>query len=320
MNKIFLLVASLALIAIWYFYPKTLDEKRLHVGIVLPIQHAALDDIVRGFQSELITKLGADRVKISVQNALGDINLQKSAINKFLNEHVDLLVPVATGTTQMAINLSPEKQAILFLAANITPDSPSAQKMPELMGVIDEIPIETQIKYIRKALPNTKKISIVYSANDKIPGDAASFKKASEQEGIAVQELMIQNLSELYTVAGRIDRDAEAIFILKDNLVASGIQALVQQALKLKIPLITSDEGTNSQGGAFAIGVVEADIGRQGGQMAAAHFDNTLQKPYIRHLEKIAVFINSESVVQQNLDLEALIKAAAALNLEVIKR
>lgn len=320
MNKIFLLVACVALLAIWYFYPKAPTESVLRVGMVLPMQHAALDDIVKGFQSELTTKMGATRVKIDVQNALGDINLQKSAINKFLNDHVDLLVPVATGTTQMAINLSSKDQPILFLAANIPPDSPSALQKPGLMGVIDEIAIETQIKYIRAALPTLKKIAIIYSSNDKIPGDAANFIKASEKEGITVQELMIQNLSELYTVAGRVHRDAEAIFILKDNLVASGIQALVQQANSLKIPLITSDEGTNTQGGAFAVGVVEADIGRQGGEMAASYLHKTLEAPLIRYLDKISLFINSESSEKQGLDIEALIKAAAALNLEVIKR
>ena len=43
----------------------------------------------------------------------------------------------------------------------------------------------------------------------------------------------------------------------------------MQQANERKIPLITSDEGSNKNGGAFAIGVIEADIGRQGAKMAA---------------------------------------------------
>ena len=48
-------------------------------------KYAAFDDrvITNGFQIELMRLLGEDKVRIEVQNAMGDINLQKSSINKF---------------------------------------------------------------------------------------------------------------------------------------------------------------------------------------------------------------------------------------------
>ena len=320
MNKIFWLLLACALFALWFFYPKATQEEHIKIGIVVPLQHAALEDITNGFKKEIVQLLGDQKVSIQVQNALGDINLQKSAINKFINDKVNLLVPVATGTTQMAINLAPPNQALLFLAANVAPGSHAALAKPGLMGVVDEIAPTRQLKFIRAALPDLKKLTLIYSSNDKMPDDAAIFSEACKEENLSVQQLMIQNLTELYTVASRIQSDSQAIIILKDNMVASGIEALIQQAEKLKIPLITSDEGTNTKGGAFALGVVEADIGRQGARMAAEYIlKKSISKP-IEYLDKISVFINLKACEKQGVNVDDIIKAADEQKYEVIKR
>lgn len=320
MNKIFILLGALAVVvAAIAFFPKGKREGDIRVGIVVPLQHAALDDIVKGFSEDLTAALPQKHIVIDVQNALGDINLQKAAINKFINEHVDLLVPVATGTTQMTLNLSPAEQPILFLAADIPPQSEIAIKKPGLMGVIDELGVEKQLNFIHAALPALKKLALIYSANDRIPRDADLLVKEANALNISVQKLMIQNLSELYTVAQRIENDAEAIFILKDNMVASGIKALLQQAERLKIPLVTSDEGTINLGGAFALGVIEADIGRQGAKIAATFF-GTQTKPPIEYLTEISVFINEQACAKQNVVVSDVISAAEKYNYRVSKR
>jgi len=316
---IFILIAGILMALIAIFYPKS-KSAAYNIGIVLPIAHVALDDIVSGFQSELLKEMGGEKVNIEVQNALGDINLQKSAINKFINQHVDLLVPVTTSTTQMAINLAPKDINILFLAADISKDSAIAEQNPKLMGVNDEISIELQAQFIHKAMPELKKIALVYSASDKFFTGAEIFIKAALKEGISVQKLMVQNVSELYTVSKRIENDVGAIFMLKDSIVASGIATLVQQADERRIPLITSDEGTNKSGGAFALGVIEKDIGRQGGVMAAPFLkDKKIAGARIENVSRILVFVNNEACARQGLDPAQVLRAASEMKLEVFK-
>lgn len=320
MNKIFLVVATCMLLAIWFFYPKSTHNKLATIGLLLPMQHAALDEIARGFTAEIENLMGAHTIKIETHNALGDINLQKSALNKLINDHAEIIVPITTGTTQMAINLAPKSQAIVFLAANIAPDSLAAHTKPGLMGIIDEIDVKKQLAFIKTVMPELKKMTLIFSSSDKMPDDAENFSKAASEQHISVQKLMIQHLSELYTVASRINKDSQALLILKDNLVASGIEALVQQARLLKIPLITSDEGTNKKGSAFALGVIESDIGRQGARLAAAFLKKQEIKNPIEYLEKLIVFINSKACESQGVELEKIIKAAAFYNYEVIKQ
>lgn len=308
-------IASIA--AVLYFFPKEKHDG-LRIGLILPVQNVALDDIVDGFKTDLIAHMPGQKIDVIMQNAVGDINLQKSAFNKFINDKVDLVVPVGKGATLMGINLVPKEQPILFLAAHIPPDSPTAKENPSLMGVIDEISVELQLNFMRAAMPSLTKLAVIYVSSDKVFDDVKVFSAQAEKMGITVQQLMVQNLAELYTVASRIEADNQAIFTLKDVMVASGINALAQQANALKIPLITSDEGTIRSGGAFAVGVVEADIGRQGARMAA---DFLQKKDFsrIQYLDKISVFVNSASCATQGVDVDALKKAAAAMKLNLIE-
>jgi len=294
-------------------------QKVLHVGIVLPIQHAALDDIVAGFKEELKAKMGDAEVEIQVQNALGDANLQRSMIAKFLNDKVDLLVPVATGTTQMTVQMANKEQPVLFLAANIRPNSDATTRRPDLMGIVDEIPLAVQFEFLKKAIPGLTKISLVYSASDKMLDDVKQFEALAGKNGISLQRLMIQNLSDLYTISRRIEGDSQGIFILKDNLVASGINTLVQQAGSLKIPLITSDEGTVRNGAAIAIGVIEADIGRQGARLAAKFLKQEETTQSIETLDTIKVFVNSKACLAQGVDKERALEAAVSTHLPVVE-
>lgn len=319
MKKFNLVIGLLALgLMAFYFYPKSARES-LKVGLVMPVQNVALDDIVDGFKSELTSLHKGRPIEFGVQNALGDINLQKSALNKFINEKVDLLVPIGKGASLMALNLAPKEQPVLFLASFILPDSDAAKAKPGLMGVIDEIPVELQLKFIRAAKPDLKKLALIYVSSDKIFDDVKEFTEKADSFGITVQKLMVQNVADLYTVASRIEGDNQAIFTLKDVLVASGINALVQQANTLKIPLITSDEGTVKSGAAFAVGVTESDIGRQGAKIASAFLEHANIDHPIQFLDKVSVFVNRASCEAQGVDLEALKKAAASLNLNVIE-
>jgi putative tryptophan/tyrosine transport system substrate-binding protein len=319
MKKILTVAAiAVAIMIVVYLMPKS-SKNELRIGLVLPAQHVALDEIAQAFKDELSQNLKGQSIHFEVQNALGDLNLQKSAINKFIADKVDLLVSVGKGATQMALHNAPKEQPILFLAAFLPPDRPEVKQKPGLMGVIDEIPVSLQLKFMKLVVPDLKKMAVVYVSSDKIFDDVDELSKETSAMDISLQKLMVQNISELYTISSRIEPDNQAIFILKDVLVASGINALIQQADSLKIPLITSDEGTIKQGGAFAVGVTEVDIGRQGAQIAAAFFQKSAISEPIQYLKKISVFVNKEACQKGGINLSKLEQAAHSLNLSIIE-
>lgn len=276
------------------------------IGIVLPMDHVALRAIVSGFE-ESVSKNYPGKVHFEVDNAEHDLNIQRAIIQKFINQKVDLVVAVATSTTQMAINMV-KKQPILGLAAMI-PDSAREKNglANRLTGVRDEIDSAKQVAFIHAVLPHVKKITLIYSADDKVIPEAKTTITVAKENGIAVQPLMIQNLSDLYATTQRIDKDSQAIFILKDNTVASGINTLIHNANKRHLPLITSDEGTVSSGAATALGVSEKQIGVEGGELAAKILKGQpMSELPIQPMKQLIIFLNTKAAAAQGLDIEAI--------------
>lgn len=280
------------------------------VGIVLPMDHVALRAIVSGFEKTIQDNYPG-KVNFVVQNAQHDMNMQRAIIQKFINQKVDLIVPVATSTTQMAISMVKD-QPVLGLAAMI-PESVRQQNnlSQHFTAVRDEIDSAKQVDFIQGVLPNIKKITLIYSSDDKVVPEAKETIAQAKKYGITVQPLMIQNLSELYTTSQHIDKDSQAIFVLKDNLIASGINTIVYNTKSRHIPIITSDEGTVSGGSAAALGVEEKQIGKQGGELAVRILKGeSLTQLATQDMKELVVFVNTKAAIDQGLPLVAIQKYA----------
>lgn len=214
------------------------------VGLVVPMDHAALTDIVQGFKKTLDKKH-----TLVVKNAMGDPNLQRSIIQSFVAQKMDLIVPIGTAATQMSTSIA--KKNILGLASYPVKGASVLE---------DEVSSEPMIKFMKQY--NIKKLALVYSHNEKILPEVELVKKTCKELEINIQLVPVYTTQDLYAVSKHIK--ADGIFILKDHMVVSALPAL----LKLKLPIFASDEGSVKDGALCAIGVTEADIGVEGAKLA----------------------------------------------------
>ena len=74
------------------------------IGIIVPMEHKALKEIVDGFTGQLEGK------SYKVLNAQGDPNIQKAIITQLAREGCEILVPIGTSTSQMTLNLAKDKK------------------------------------------------------------------------------------------------------------------------------------------------------------------------------------------------------------------
>lgn len=242
------------------------ENKSVTIGIVAPVAIPAMTQIIDGFKDEL-AKTYPGHIHFIVSNAQGDINIQRSILQQFKAKNVDMVVPVGTATAQMA-NAINTTQPIVSLAAQFTTKQRNRFRNKNITNILDEVKVSTQLKFIHTAFPHLKKLSLVYSPNDHIFPQVKQAQNIAKQYGIAIQPLMIQGLPQLYTVSKQIASDSQAIFILKDELVVSGINTLVKQAAQRKLILIASDDGSVQSGADFAVGVSEKMIGIGGAKLA----------------------------------------------------
>lgn len=294
--------------------------KPIQIGILIPMEHAALRDIVAGFEQVVRAHYPNRSVHFNVQSAQGDIKLQRSIIELFVGQKMDMIVPVGTSATQMTLSLVKE-QPIVSLAAQYTEAERQKREIKNMTGVLDEISGKKKLAFIKAIMPDIKTMTLIYnSANEKNYPEIVELKDYSKEIGITLQTITIQTLPELETASRAILLNTEAIFIGKDHLLASGIRMLVPIAAKRGIPLITSDEGTVAEGAAVALGVSERMIGIDGGKLAVKVLNgHPIKDLPMQEMASLAVFYNP-SAAQQKITLGALQDYAKKNHTTLIKR
>lgn len=275
-------------------------DKKL-IGIIMPMQHAALDDMVRGFQEELAQVVDRERYNVLVVNAQGDASLQMALIKNLINDHCTVFVPIGTATTQMTLQLV-KQGMIVALAAKLAQDVQKLPHVAPVTGVLDEVSLTESLEFLKPLFPGLSKFTVIHSGSEKIHEEIESIQQYAKENHLTVQILMAQTITELATAAQNIDEDSEFIFVLKDHLIVSGINLLIRQATSRKIPLIASDEGSVKNGAAFALGVQESEIGRSGARLVSRVLDGTSPRDIpIRAVKDVQVFVNLASCNAQGI-------------------
>jgi putative tryptophan/tyrosine transport system substrate-binding protein len=275
------------------------------IGIVVPMEHDAMDIIVGNFISTLSKNHEGDLV-FKVQNAHNDTLLQRSIVQQFVSQDIDLIVPIGTNTTNMTISLA-QGRPVLGMAILEEENTAQQYQIHNATGVHDELSAYQQLPFLTDLFPDLSKMTIVFSASEKVFKEVQVFEELAKNNGIAIQKLMINNLTDMNSVSKVIDSNSELIFIFKDHLVVSGTTSLAQTAYKMQIPLISSDEGSVVAGASCALGVRESAIGIQGAYMAEKILSGTPPKDIpIKHLEDLTIFINPQACSDQAMNTDRL--------------
>lgn len=288
------------------------DHSKKTIGIIVPLEHKALTEIISGFSDEL-KKQYPYPVKIDVSNAQNDLNLQRAIIQQMRDTQASIIIPIGTGATEMTLSMVHD-QSILSLASTLSQKDRSKILPCHTAIVHDEIPPEKIIAFIHDAYPAIKKLTLIHSTADKIFPDISTAIKAGTENHIEITTLMAATLPDLMSIGQSIPADSDGIFVLKDNLIVSGISTLAKIAHDKKIVLITSDEGTVEEGADFALGVHERDIGKEGAIVAAAILQgkSPCDLPIVE-MNRLTLFINPDAMRQTKYSLLSLMQTAHQL-------
>lgn len=284
-------------------------EKPITIGIVVPVELPAMKQIVSGFETTL-NKAYKGPITYKVKNAQGNITIQRAILQEFNSSNVNIVAPIGTDAAQMAIAMIRNKP-IVGIAADHLKEEASKANNPNVTGVLDAVSVSKQIRFIHSAMPQLKKMTIVYSTDDRIFSQVKKAEKTAKQNHISVQKLMVSQLSDLYTLSKNIVTNSQAIFILKDELIVSGLNTLIQQAQTRQIPVIASDDGSVSKGAAFALGVSENQIGVDSAKMVMHILNGKKASNLPVHvMTHYYVFLNPIAAESQHIN-PAVVKNAA---------
>lgn len=247
------------------------EEKCYKIAIVVPMSHEAMDYIVTGFKEQLENGVKG-QYKLTIYHAQGDPNLMKTIFHQVSNNNYDAVLPIGTNTTQLAIKMLKKDKKVISIAAEISEED--KVKNTHLINVQDMMPMEEFVQFIQMFISNPKHLTLIHSNDARIFNQSKLLNKLLKNIGCDLQIISIQNIPEIFSASQNISKKSQAILVLKDHLVVSGMTSIVNIARKYDIFVIASDQGSVKNGADIALGVKEKELGIMGAKIVMSLIDN----------------------------------------------
>lgn len=249
------------------------EEVTYKVGISLYVDHPSLNAAEEGFKKAL--EDAGLKVEFDKQNAQGDPNTAKTVAQNLVNAEVDLIFANATPSAQAAVSETKSNE-IPVVFTSVT-DPVGAQLIESMespggnvTGTTDMHPdaIPNTVKFIAEQM-EAKTIGTVYNAGEQNSVKQIEImKEAMAGTGLELVEKTVANTSEVKQAADSLVGNVDVLFIVTDNTVVNGLEAVITVAEENDIPLFVGELDSVARGGFAAYGFDYYDIGYEAGQLA----------------------------------------------------
>jgi putative ABC transport system substrate-binding protein len=273
--RLVVLVISTILVNFSFFGCKAKDEI-FNVGIlqwsekVQPFRQTykgLLDGLKdKGYQDGM-------NLKIDYQNAEQDKALALKIAKGFVQNEVNLIVALGTGSSLAALEAAEEKQIpIVFSivgapkATGIIMDYNDSGR--NITGVSMKIPVKEQLEMVKEALPDIKRLGIIYCTE--MPQAVATGKEAAAVAPEFGWSLLVTSfprdyLTQLQKIVQSLAQKVDAIYIPTDPILGTpeNFETVIRVSDEYKVPVITVAEKFVEDGALMALHCDFYEIGRQ---------------------------------------------------------
>lgn len=249
--------------------------KKVNVGIVQLVEHAALDATNKGFVDGLKAKGYEEGKNITYdrQNAQADQSNLQNIAQRFVNNKVNLIYAIATPAAQTVANATKD---IPIVGSAIT-DYKSAKLVKDnnkpgtnVTGCTDMNPVAEQLDLLLKIVPKAKTVGTIYCSSEVNSQIQVNIlKEAAQKKGVVIKEATVSNVNDIQQAARSLIGKVDAIYVGTDNVLASAIPTLVIVTNEAKLPVICGEGNMVKAGGIATLGVDYYELGVQAGAMAA---------------------------------------------------
>ena len=269
-----LIVAAIVVASVLPGGSNTNDDGVFHVGVCQLDVHPALDAATEGFIEALKKELGADKVKIDLQNAAGEATNCTNIVNAFVSKNYDLIMANATPALQAATAAT---ATIPVLGTSVTEygvalgiDNFTGVTGMNVSGTSDLAPLDKQAQMILDLVPGVQTVGIIYcSGEPNSQYQVNVVKEYLEGKNITVKLYSFADSNDLPAITQTAVTEVNAIYIPTDNTVARSTGIIDNICRPAKMPVICGEENSAKGCGIAALSISYYDLGYTTGQMAA---------------------------------------------------
>jgi putative tryptophan/tyrosine transport system substrate-binding protein len=285
------------------------NKNTFQVGITQLAEHPSLDAATKGFQNALEEE--GIEVEFDVQNAQGDPNNNAPIAQNFVGDGVDLIFANSTPSAQSALNATTE---IPIVFTSVT-DPLGAELVKSLentegnvTGTVDNHPdaIPNTVKFMAEQFEG-KTVGLIYNAGEQNSiAQIDMVKEAGEGTDLEFVEATVSTTAEVKQATESLIGKADMFYIITDNTVVSGLDAVIMVANENDIPLFVGELDSVAKGGFAAYGFNYEDIGYEAGLMAAQILKGEKQPSElpVQYPQNLKLVINKKAAEEMNIELK----------------
>ncbi len=291
---------------------KTADGKQYKIGVLQLVQHTALDAANKGF-IQALDDAGLNYT-VDQQNASGDQPTCQTIASKLVNDGDDLILAIATPAAQAVVGATSDIPVLVTAVTDpASSDLVESNEVPggNVSGTSDLTPVKEQIALLKKILPDTKTVGILYcSAESNSEIQAKMAREAIEAAGMTAVDYTVSSSNEIQTVVTSMVGNVDAIYAPTDNTIAAGMATVAMVANDNGLPAICGEEGMVKAGGLATYGIDYYELGYLTGQQAVKVLSEgeDISKMPIGYLpiEKCKLTVNQETAKTLGIDISSL--------------
>ena len=321
MNKIFVVLLTLALIVSLCACGGSKEKTDYTVGICNYVSDASLDQIVENIKSGLEQSAAEKgiRVKILEQNANADASLMEQIISNFIAEQVDVMVGVATPVAVRMQALTEGSELPVVFAAVSDPVGAGLVESMErpggnVTGSSDGLNAEALLKLLFATKSDCGKVALLYDlGQDSSTAAIAAAKAALDAKGVAYAAYTGTTTDELLlAVDALLAEGCEAVFTPTDNTVMTAELAIYEKLAEAGVPHFAGADSFALNGAFLGYGVNYADLGRETAALVMELLSGAkAAETPVRTFDNGIATVNTEVCAKLGLDYESLAESYA---------
>jgi putative ABC transport system substrate-binding protein len=250
----------------------TREEAAYRIAILTPMTHPSLEQIEKGFVKTL-AQHDCEKFKFKTYNALGNKTLMRSCVEEIARGKYDLVLAIGASTARMSKEVFEKKLLSTPIVFTAVPTplkfdliASEASSGNQLTGVKETTDFAKELGFLRDKV---KSVLLVYDPSQhSLEMDKQEIKKVLDGMGIEMGVAEVFKTNEILMKSTTYIDDVDAVLVIKDNTVVSGIDALVKLCEQKEKLLIASDLDSADRGVPLAFGVSELIYGEEAAKKA----------------------------------------------------
>jgi putative ABC transport system substrate-binding protein len=248
-----------------------LEEEPFSIGLVYTAPHELINQVVLGFKEGLATGLQGG-FSIVEKHANGDVTQFAPTVNSTIAAGLDLLVPVTTPISQIALKAAPNNLPVCFLAVTDPVGAGLVESLDEPVlgtGVSDLAPFESVLRFIRETVPSARTIGLPYNPEEQpaVFGRDQVLKYAP-RFGFEIDPKAVTSKDEFSSLIRHLAATNDLLVIGSDNAMFEASPTIVKSALDARRPVFAGDSTSIKNGAVGGLTIDYYQVGWEGAKLA----------------------------------------------------